>query len=74
MVESYFDKAGIHTEIRSDYLNFYKKSDNVVKCTYPIVRGKSLNRLENDQIWTISAYRCQQKTHKLLAKDGARFA
>ena len=39
MVENYFDKAGIHTGIRSDYLNFYKKPDNVVKCTYPIVRG-----------------------------------
>lgn len=39
MVESYFDKAGIHTGIRSDYLNFYKKPDNVVKCTYPIIRG-----------------------------------
>lgn len=39
MVNSYFDKAGIHTGIRSDYLNFYKKPDNVVKCTFPIVRG-----------------------------------
>jgi hypothetical protein len=39
MVESYFDKAGIHTGIRSDYLNFYKKPDNVLKCTYPIIRG-----------------------------------
>ena len=39
MVENYFDKAGIHTGIRSDYLNFYKKPDNVVKCTYPIIRG-----------------------------------
>jgi hypothetical protein len=38
MVNSYFDKAGIHTGIRSDYLNFYKKPDNVVKCTYPIIR------------------------------------
>ena len=39
MVDSYFDKAGIHTGIRSDYLNFYKKPDNVVKCSIPIVRG-----------------------------------
>ncbi len=38
MVDSYFDKAGIHTGIRSDYLNFYKKPDNVVKCSIPIVR------------------------------------
>jgi len=43
MVENYFDKAGIHTGIRSDYLNFYKKPDNVVKCTYPIVRGTFQN-------------------------------
>ncbi len=42
MVNSYFDKAGIHTGIRSDYLNFYKKPDNVVKCTYPIIRGNHL--------------------------------
>lgn len=40
MVDSYFDKAGIHTGIRSDYLNFYKKPDNVVKCSIPLVRGK----------------------------------
>lgn len=40
MVESYFDKAGIHTNIRSDKLNFYKKADNVVKCNLSIVRGK----------------------------------
>ena len=39
MVDSYFDKAGIHTGIRSDYLNFYKKPDNVVKCSIPLVRG-----------------------------------
>jgi hypothetical protein len=39
MVESYFDKAGIHTNIRSDKLNFYKKADNVVKCNLSIVRG-----------------------------------
>ena len=43
MVESYFDKAGIHTGIRSDYLNFYKKPDNVVKCTYPIIRGNLIS-------------------------------
>jgi len=39
MVESYFDSAGIHTGIRSDYLKFYKKADNVVKCSIPIIRG-----------------------------------
>jgi hypothetical protein len=39
MVDSYFDKASTHTGIRSDYLNFYKKPDNVVKCSIPIIRG-----------------------------------
>ncbi len=39
MVESYFDKAGIHTHIRADKLNFYKKADNVVKCNISIVKG-----------------------------------
>ena len=40
MVDSYFDKASVHTGIRADYLNFYKKPDNVVKCSIPIIRGK----------------------------------
>lgn len=39
MVESYFDKAGKHTTIRPDKLNFYKKPDNVVKFTLTLVRG-----------------------------------
>lgn len=39
MVESYFDKAGKHTNIRADKLNFYKKADNVVKFTLTLVRG-----------------------------------
>lgn len=39
MVESYFDKAGKHTHIRADKLNFYKKPDNVVKFTLTLVRG-----------------------------------
>lgn len=67
MVNQYFDKAGIHTGIRSDYLNFYKKPDNVVKCTYPIIR-------DNGSIETITAYRCQHKTHKLPTKGGTRYA
>jgi len=74
MVESYFDKAGIHTGIRSDYLNFYKKPDNVVKCTYPIIRGTFSYNPDNGTIETISAYRCQHKTHKLPTKGGTRFA
>ena len=39
MVESYFDKAGKHTNIRADKLNFYKKPDNVVKFNLTLVRG-----------------------------------
>lgn len=39
MVESYFDKAGKHTNIRPDKLNFFKKPDNVVKFTLTLVRG-----------------------------------
>lgn len=41
MVESFFDKAAIHTGIRADRLNFYKKAESVVKCTIPLVRGTS---------------------------------
>lgn len=41
MVESYFDKAGKHTNIRLDKLNFYKKPDNVVKFHLTLVRGNS---------------------------------
>ena len=43
MVESYFDKAGKHTNIRADKLNFYKKPENVVKCSITLVRGTSLS-------------------------------
>ena len=39
MVESYYDRAGVHTGIRSDRLTFYKKAENTVKCTIPLVRG-----------------------------------
>jgi hypothetical protein len=39
MVEKYFDKAGQHTNIRSDILNFYKKADNVVKFNLTLIRG-----------------------------------
>jgi hypothetical protein len=40
MVESYFDKAGKHTNIKADKLNFYKKPDNVVKFTLTLTRGR----------------------------------
>lgn len=41
MVEKYFDKAGQHTSIRSDLLNFYKRADNVVKFNLTLLRGNS---------------------------------
>lgn len=41
MVENYFDKAGKHTSIRADRLNFYKKPDNVVKFNLTLVRGRT---------------------------------
>jgi hypothetical protein len=40
MVESYFDKAGKHTNIKPDKLNFYKKADNVVKFHLTLTRGR----------------------------------
>jgi hypothetical protein len=39
MVENYFDKAGRHTNIRPDLLNFYKRADNVVKFNLTLIRG-----------------------------------
>jgi hypothetical protein len=39
MVEKYFDKAGQHTNIRADILNFYKRADNVVKFNLTLTRG-----------------------------------
>lgn len=67
MVESYFDKAGRHTNIKPDKLNFLKKPDNVVKMTLTLVR-------DNGKIEMIPAYRCQHKTHKLPTKGGTRYA
>lgn len=43
MVEKYFDKAGQHTSIRSDLLNFYKRADNVVKFNLTLLRGNSFS-------------------------------
>jgi len=39
MVESYFDKAARHTNIRPDILEFYKKPDNVIKLNLTLERG-----------------------------------
>lgn len=43
MVEKYFDKAGRHTNIRADLLNFYKRADNVVKFNLTLLRGNSMS-------------------------------
>ena len=47
MVEKYFDKAGKHTNIRSDLLNFYKKADNVVKFNLTLIRGTILSHIDD---------------------------
>ena len=39
MVESYFDKAGKHTNIPADRLNYYKKPECVVKFNLTLNRG-----------------------------------
>lgn len=41
MVESYFDKAGKHTNISPDRLNFFKKPECVVKFNLTLTRGKT---------------------------------
>ena len=41
MVENYFDRAALHTGIRADRLSFYKKAENVLKCSIPLIRGTS---------------------------------
>lgn len=50
MVESYFDKAGTHTSIRGDKLNFYKKPDNTVKFTLTLTRGTTTFYLDDGSI------------------------
>ena len=39
MVESFFDRAALHTGIRADRLQYYKKAESVLKCSIPLVRG-----------------------------------
>jgi len=41
MVENFFDRAALHTGIRADKLNFYKKAESVLKVSLPLVRGIS---------------------------------
>jgi len=67
MVESYFDKAAKHTEIKPDIIEFYKKPDNVVKFNLTLKR-------DDGSLSVIPAYRCQHKTHKLPTKGGTRYA
>ena len=43
MVEAFFDKAANHTDISKDRLDFYKKSESLVKLHLTLKRGKSLN-------------------------------
>lgn len=74
MVESYFDKAGKHTHIRNDKLNFYKKPDNVVKFHLTLTRGTPPLPLDDGTIEMIPAFRCQHKTYKLPTKGGTRYA
>lgn len=50
MVESFFDRAAVHTGIRNDRLNFYKKAENVVKCSIPLIRGKIHSTKMMDQL------------------------
>jgi glutamate dehydrogenase (NAD(P)+) len=74
MVEAFFDRAALHTGIRQDRINFYKKAENVVKCNLSIIRGYFISYLDNGLIETVPAYRCQHKTHKLPTKGGTRYA
>lgn len=67
MVEAFFDKAANHTDISKDRLDFYKKSESLVKLHLTLKR-------DNGLVETIPAYRCQHKTHKLPCKGGTRFA
>ena len=39
MVESFFDRAALHTGIRADRLAFYKKAESVLKTSLPLIRG-----------------------------------
>jgi hypothetical protein len=39
MVEAFFDKAANHTDISKDRLDFYKKSESLVKLHLTLLRG-----------------------------------
>jgi len=61
------DKASEHTDIQPDLLDYFKKPDNLVKFTLPLVR-------DDNTIEMIPAYRCQHKIHRTPTKGGLRFA
>lgn len=42
MVEAFFDKAANHTDISKDRLDFYKKSESLVKLHLTLKRGTSI--------------------------------
>lgn len=72
MIESFFDRAAVHTGIRTYRLVFYKKAENLVKCSIPL---KGTPRpIKMATLETVFAYRCQQKTQNLPTKGGTRFA
>ena len=54
MVEKYFDKAGVLTNIKAYKLNFYKKADKVVEFNL------TLTRCKNFFIKTIAAFKSLQ--------------
>ena len=77
MVENYFDKAGKHTNIRPDLLNFYKRADNVVKFNLTLIRGtliliqmtglsKSSQPIDASIKLISYQLKVEQDTHKML--------
>lgn len=75
MVEKYFDKAGKHTSIRADMLNFYKRADNVVKFNLTLVRGNNLfikmmtqSRLFLPIVANIKLTNCQPKVEPVMPR------
>ncbi|CAD8118936.1 unnamed protein product [Paramecium sonneborni] len=66
-VYQYFDKAAALTNIPVDMLNYYKKTDCVIKFHLPLVR-------DDGTVECIPAFRAQHKTHKLPTKGGTRLS
>ena len=75
MVEKYFDKAGKHTNIRADMLNFYKRADNVVKFNLTLIRGNDLlikmttqSKLFLPIVASIKRTNCQPKVEPVMLR------